>query len=329
MNLQEEQLRNHLEAYPFVVREVKQEAGNWYVLTDRGKKRITYCMDENLLRWSHSWREYLVALGFRQVERYLATGHGGHWVNDYTGCYALSDYWEKDSTWLRQSSLQTEGYRLLGILLARIHEYFDQQKEVYRGRYRKKGLLNETGFKNSYRHLYTAMSEAKNMQIGATGKWLHYNLSLVKERVRKAEALYEASGVENDRTPLSFAYFDITSLIYWEQAWYITNLHNPILVPRHEDTASIIEQIYETGGAEGVRNFFSAYMNTRKLSVEERNYLLAVLSYPLPIVIRLENMMFSMETLEALKAAFRLQSHREEALRCFSEMEDVPGEASE
>jgi len=328
MKPHEEILRSHLEGYPFMIQEVKQAETGWYALTDRGKKRIIYCPDENLLRWSHRWREYLADQGVRQVERYLTTKQREHWISVSVGCYALSDYWEQDTTWFTHPFLQKEGYQVLGETLARIHECFESIEEVYRGRYRKKGILNETRLKNSYRHLHAAMKEMEKETMNATNKWLLYNLFRVAERVKKAEALYRASGVENDQTPLSFAYFPLSSLVYWEEAWYITGLHNPVLVPRHEDTLSILEQIHETGGKEGVRVFLSAYAGRRSMPMRERNYLLALLSYPLPVFSRLENISVFVEEKERMGIDFQLQIRREHLLQCVLETQELCGEAS-
>lgn len=320
MNLQEERLRNHLDGYPFTIREVRHEENGWYVLTDRGRKRIIYCQDENLIRWSHSWREYLVNQGFRHVERYLVNGQGEHWVSDSTGTYALSDYWEQDYGWSKRNELQMEGYRTFGELLAYIHLCFDSVEEVYRGRYRKKGTLNETRLKSSYRHLHTITKEIESRQRDTKDNWLLYNFSRVVERVRKAEALYEVSGVENDRTPLSFAHVPLSSLVYWEPCWYITGLHNPVLVPRHEDTVALLEQIHEMSGTEGVIQFLSAYASVRRIPVSEKSYLLALLCYPLPILSGLESLSYPPEERERITAGFQLQGQREKVLQCVTEI---------
>lgn len=317
MNLQEERLRNHLDGYPFTICEVRHEENGWYALTDRGKKRIIYCQDENLIRWSHSWREYLVNQGFRHVERYLVNGQGEHWISDLAGSYALSDYWEQDYDWSKRNELQMKGYQTFGELLAHIHLCFDNVEEVYRGRYRKKGTLNETRLKSSYRYLHAIIKEIESRQ---SDNWLLYNLSRVAERVRKAEALYEASGGENDRTPLSFAHMPLSSLVYWEPCWYITGLHNPVLVPRHEDTVTLLEQIYEISDTEGVNQFLSAYASVRRIPVPEKNYLLALLCYPLPVLSGLEGLPQLSEERERIIAGFHLQGQREKILRCVTEM---------
>jgi hypothetical protein len=328
MQLQQEGFRSHLEEYPFTIAEMKQEQNGWYAFTDRGKKRITYWPDENLLCWSHSWREYLAANGFRHVERYLVTKQGMHWISHHTGGYALSDCLEETEKWTEHSEVKIEGYGMIGTLLGHLHLCFENEAMVYRGRYRRKGMLTETRLQNSYRHLYAVTRELRNKKLQATEKWLLYNFSRVIERVRKAEALYAASGVESDRTPLSFAYIDLASLVRWEGAWYLTGLHNPVLVPRHEDTVSLLEQIYESGGREGVDTFLSAYRKVRRWSLEERNYLFALLAYPLPIIMHLEVNEYGGESQTEIVNAFTLQGKREELLQCVIARQDMCEEAS-
>ncbi|MED0736426.1 hypothetical protein [Aneurinibacillus thermoaerophilus] len=328
MKLQHETLRSHLEEYPFAFIEVKQEKNDWYVLSDRGKKRITYCTDENLLRWSHHWRECLAASGFRYVERYIATRSGTHWISDDTGCYALSDYWEKDDSWVRHPFWQMEGYSVLGMLLARIHACSDYKIRIVPGRYCTKGILTEAALRNSYRYLDTIMQNLYNRK-SAEEKWLFYNLSRTVERVRMAEALYVASGVEHDATPLSFAYMELASLVRWEGVWYITGLHAPVLARRHEDTLSLLEQIWRAGGADGVQAFLSAYADERRLTVEERNYLLSLLAYPLPVLLRIKSATSLKDEQESIATGFRLQYQREQLLACVMEMHGLCGEGSD
>lgn len=329
MSLQEERLRSHLEAYPFIIREVGQGEDGWYALTNRGKKRIIVCADESVLRWSHRWREYLVLQGFRHVERYLVTSHGAHWIVDDAVGYALSDYWTADDHWPRRPVMQATGYRVLGELLAHIHMCFDQTHESYQGPYRRRAMVDNALLASKHKQLRTINSTLKRHPTDAWNKWLSYNLSLVEERLRKAEDLYKASGVEEDRTPLSFSYFPLSSLVHWEDAWYLTGLHAPLLAPRHEDTLSVLEQVYGMGGEEGTRHFLLAYTAVRRLPDREKNYLLSLLSYPLPILIHLENPSALAENRNNIKIGFRLQSQREHLLRCVAEIQGADGGAAE
>ncbi|MBN6186545.1 hypothetical protein JQN58_06025 [Aneurinibacillus sp. BA2021] len=326
MNLQEERLRSHLAAYPFVIREVGQGEDGWYALTDRGKKRITFYEDEFVLRWSHRWREYLVLQGFRQVERYAVTLHGTHWVEDDAVRYVLSDYWAADDTWARQPAMQADGCRVLGGILAHLHACFDQVEE---GRQARRAAPHATRLADGYTHLHAAVTKLKSGTVNTWAKWLLYNLSLVEERLRKADALYRASGVEEGRTPLSFSYFPLSSLVYWEDAWYFTGLHAPTLVPRHEDTLSALEQVYAAGGEEGVRHFLSAYASVRQMPGHEKKYLLSLLSYPQPILACLAHPSALAENQTDIKAGFQLQSQREHLLRCVVGMQGTDGEDAE
>ncbi|BAU26973.1 hypothetical protein DFP93_10456 [Aneurinibacillus soli] len=313
MNLHAEIFRSHLEEYPFSIDEVKQADGGWIIQTDRGCKAVLYCPDENLLRWSHSWREYLVRTGFRSVQRYLATRSGAHWITDSIGCCALFDWWEEEKSWLDDDQLRQEGYRIIGRVLGQIHAFFDERTVYYRGRYRKKGMITATRLHSACRNIHAAINQIASEPSTKDTRWLMYNITRSSERIRRAEELYKGSGVEEEVLPLSFAFVDLSSLVYWEGEWYVTGLHNPVLVPRHEDTVSLLEQIIIYDGMESVAVFLDAYFAQRTMTEAEWNYVEALLAYPYAVLTAIEEP-FQPDLYERVRDALVKQVQREQLL---------------
>lgn len=313
MNLHAEIFRSHLEEYPFTIYEVNQADGGWLIRTDRGDKAVLYCPDENLLRWSHSWREHLVRTGFRSVQRYLATRSGAHWITDSMGCCALFDWWEEERSWLNDQQLRQEGYRIMGRVLGQIHAFFDTKSVHYRGRYRKKGMITATRFQNARRSIRAVMNQVAQQPHGKEARWLEYNITRSKERLRRAEELYTGSGAEDDILPLSFAFIDLSSLVYWEGEWYVTGLHNPVLVPRHEDTVSLLEQIVAYDDIESVAVFLDAYFAERTMTEAEWEYVEALIAYPQAVLEAIEEPLQPV-VYERVRAALEKQTEREQLL---------------
>ncbi|WP_047150602.1 hypothetical protein [Aneurinibacillus tyrosinisolvens] len=333
MNLQQELFRGYLDDYALDIKEVAQTEGGWRVSTDKGDKRLLYCRDVNLLRWSHHWREKLVADGLRHVERYMVTKTGKHWIEDNIGCFALSDWWEGGKEWPDEKEIRMNGYKTAGIFLGSIHRSADLEQEMYRGRYRRKGTINQTELQKNMHLIHGLIQDISREKPASEQKWFAYNLSCVEERTNKAQTFYFASGAEADCIPLSFVFIDLSCFVYWEEDWYITGLHNCVLVPRHEDTLSLLQQILEKEeGIGGIRAFLDGYFSVRAMPESERTYLLALLSYPGSILASLEDCQSPGSLLaderERLLLEMARQTEKEAIFACIKEWDVLSGEES-
>ncbi|WP_027414867.1 hypothetical protein [Aneurinibacillus terranovensis] len=310
MEVHEHLFSGYLKAYALEVEKIENVEDGWVALTDRGAKRIIYCPDKELFQWSHTWRENLVRRGFRYVERYLATKEDEHWIEDRIGIYALSDYWPPMTQWPEDREIRLKGYESFGQILASIHA--DSCLVDYRGRYRAEGTIGPEKFTNAYQWLQTIMKEKKE---GV--RWIH-NLPHVTERVQKAEELYLASKARGDTQRLSFAFVQCSQLVYWEGEWYVTGLHNPVLGPLHEDTVSLLEQIFqaENGQADALHAFLGGYTSVREWPEAEWKYVSALLCYPGRLLQQMLAILggYRAEEDDFVQRQFKLQMEREKIL---------------
>lgn len=302
----------------------------WKVITNKGNKRLLHYKSQQQLALSHGWRECLADKGYRGVERFLVTRDGKRWVENEGGLYTLSDFWDKRE-WPGEKKKRMEGYSQLGKMLGCIHTYFDGIEENDVKDLRKKGVLSRIRFQSLYDFFQKIPADLKRNLTTDTAQMIMGNLNSIAEKVQRAEFFYKNS---LELTSFSFPQIPLQSFIHYENRWYLTGLHFPFVIPIHEDTFSLLNQIYcqEKGEVKGVEHFLTGYLSEREISRQEWDSIFAMAIFPWGIVDRLHSILHTGNpkeiTPEQIMPIFKKQIEQETVLQFLAHWADLRGRVS-
>jgi hypothetical protein len=300
-------------------------------MTDKGNKRFIHYKSQQQLALSHGWREYAANKGYRCVERFLVTREGERWIEKEGGFFTVSDFWE-NKKWPEEKKKRMDGYSQLGKIIGCIHSYFEGIEEEKMLEVKRKGRLARIRFQNLYDFFHKIPVDIKKNLAPETGRLLIRNLPLIAERVHQSELFYERC---LDQVGIySFSHIPLESFIYHKDCWYLTGLHLPQFIAIHEDTFSLMFQIFsqEDGDLKGVETFLTGYLAERELPRKEWDFIFAMAVFPWETIdklyVLLHNSNLKEITPEQLTAIFKKQMDQETILQFLAHWADLRGRVS-
>lgn len=302
----------------------------WKVITNKGNKRFLHYKSQQQLALSHGWREYCSDNGYRGVERFLVTKDQKRWIENEDGMYTLSDFWEQRG-WPDEKKKRMDGYSLLGSMLGCIHTYFEEIDGNKFMELRKTGILSRIRFQHLYDFFGKISGDLEKKLPEKTGRIIKENLPSIAERVHRADLFHNRS---LNMDVFSYPEINLESFVNCENRWYLTGLHSPIIVPIHEDTFSLLHQIFlqENGELKGVESFFSGYLTERELSRKEWDSIFAMAIFPWGIVDQLYSTLNASNkkeiTPEQITEIFQKQLEQESVLQFLAHWADSRGRVS-
>lgn len=279
--------RQLIEQYGLEFQSAVQVGQGWRISTNKGDKRLSHFSSQQQLALSHDWREYLAENGHRYVERYLVTKVGKREIEDATGRYVVSDYWEVGDE-CGEKKKRWEGYYDLGRVIGKTHFFFEargEEENVFPG-LQKKGMISRIRFESLYEFLQ-GISQGEKSWSHSIKRFLSTNLPLLAERIHKAELFYQSSLEGPSR--FSFSQFPLEFFCNHKEKWYVIGNHHPLISPLHEDTFSLLIEINqrEKGDLKGIERFLNGYLAERDLSRKEWDFLCSMFIFPWGVMERL------------------------------------------